>query len=65
MSTKWIPVFPHEAVKGEIYMNFRILAVAKNTHLRMKDGNCPVFPYRLLPKGTYRSILIDVAKPLT
>jgi hypothetical protein len=65
MSKEWIPVFPHEAVKGEIYMNYKILAVAKDTHLRARDGNCPVFPYRLLPKGTYQSILIDTAKPLT
>lgn len=47
------------------YMNFRIIAVAKQTHFRHKDGQCPVFPYRLLPKGTYQSILIDTKKPLS
>jgi|JI7StandDraft_1071085.scaffolds.fasta_scaffold633812_1 hypothetical protein len=64
-SEVWIPVFPHEAVKGQTYMNFRIIAVAKQTHFRHKDGQCPVFPYRLLPKGTYQSILIDTKKPLS
>lgn len=64
MSKEWMPVWPHEAVKGETYMNFRILAVSKKTHFRAKVGRCPVFPNRILHPGEYSSILIDTSDPL-
>jgi hypothetical protein len=64
MPRVWIPVFEHEAVKGEVIMNYRSLAVAKENHFRQYNGNCKTFPFRLLPAGTYRSVLIDTSKPI-
>ncbi|TMP11032.1 hypothetical protein CWC11_02065 [Pseudoalteromonas sp. S3178] len=64
MSKVWIPVFEHEAVKGQEIMNYRILAVAKKNHFRKFDSKCKIFPFRLLPAGTYRSVLIDTSNPI-
>ncbi|WP_351076528.1 hypothetical protein [Shewanella sp. CAL98-MNA-CIBAN-0140] len=64
MSLVWIPVFEHQAVKGDVIMNYRIIAVVKNNHFRHFDGQCKAFPYRRLPVGTYKSVLIDTSKPI-
>lgn len=52
----WIRVFPEEAVKGDTYLNHRIVAVGRENKFFAYKAQCKTFPFRLLPPGTYRWI---------
>lgn len=55
-----IRVLQDEAVKGGTYLDHKIVSVSPKTHFYPRQGQCKIFPFRLLPPGTY--VFVRLAK---